>query len=81
MECIEFKINNFYIKCIKWWSVSILFEFCFCCENLIEYDMIRKYLCEEREKESERERESVGERKVFLKIVIILFLFNLILCM
>lgn len=42
--------------------------------------MIRKYSCEEREKESERERESVGERKAFLKIVITLSSLNLIPC-
>lgn len=42
--------------------------------------MIRKYSCEEREKESERERESVRERKAFLKIVITLSSLNLIPC-
>lgn len=41
--------------------------------------MIRKYSCEEREKES-REKESVGERKAFLKIVITLSSLNLIPC-
>lgn len=40
--------------------------------------MIRKYSCEEREKESERE--SVGERKAFSKIVITLSSLNLIPC-
>lgn len=42
--------------------------------------MIRKYSCEEREKESERERESVGDRKTFFKIVITLSSLNLIPC-
>lgn len=56
MECIESKINNFSIFNAPSDEVQALhLNFVLVVKNLIEHDMIRKYSCEEREKESERE--------------------------